>query len=246
MNSLIETGKIRPQKGFFSQNDSGRKNVSYKMCFLGIEDLQDILDLQDLIARNLPVAEIFRLHEEDYFRNLFCLERATVGVLTGQGLIAYSIIRIPGNGEDNLGRDIGLPQEELGKVAHLQATVVHPLFRGNGLQRKMAKAHLRVIKDLGLPHVCCTVSPKNPVSLANILSSGFVIKGLRPKFQGWCRYIMYKNILHNRNLDRSKVCEEIKIIDSDIKGQADLLKTGFVGFKMDRRPEGFRISYAKP
>jgi ribosomal protein S18 acetylase RimI-like enzyme len=246
MNSLIEKGKIRPHEGFFSPNDSDRKRVSYKMCFLGIDDLQDILNLQNLIARNLPLAEVFRLHEEDYFRDLFILERSVVGVVTEQGLIAYSIIRIPGNGEDNLGRDIGFSQSELRKVAHLQAVVVHPFFRGNGLQQKMAKAHLQVIEDLGLLHVCCTVSPKNPVSLENIFSSGFVIKGLRPKFQEWWRYIMYKNILDKLNLDKSKASKEVSIIDSDLKGQADILKMGFVGFKMDHLPEGYRIYYTKP
>jgi len=41
-----------------------------------------------------------------------------------------------------LGRDINLPEEELTKVAHLQAAV-HPAYRGNGLQRKLTSAHLR-------------------------------------------------------------------------------------------------------
>ena len=48
---------------------------------------------------------------------------------------------------------------------------------------------------MGYEHVCCTVSPKNPVSLSNILSCGFVIRGLIPKFGGWWRYIMYKGTL---------------------------------------------------
>jgi hypothetical protein len=246
MDSWIETGKIRRHKEFSSEDDFCQKNASYKLRFLGLNDLQNILDLQNLIARNLPVAEIFQVHEEDYFRDLFCLERAALGVLTEQELIAYSIIRIPGNGKDNLGNDIGLSQAELCKVAHLQATVVHPFFRGNGLQQKMAKVHLRVIEDLGLFHVCCTVSPKNPVSLKNIFSCGFVIKDLRPKFQNWWRYIMYNNISHNMNLNGSDTREETHILNSDIKAQSDLLKKGFVGFKMDHLPEGYRVFYAQP
>jgi hypothetical protein len=103
-----------------------------------------------------------------------------------------------------------------------------------------------VIEDLGLIHVCCTVSPKNTVSLDNIFSCGFVIKDLRPKFQNWWRYIMYKNISYNMNLNESDTCEEICILNSDIKGQLDLLKKGFVGFKMGRLPEGYRIFYTKP
>ncbi len=215
------------------------------MCFLDRSFLQDILELQDQITRHLPIPEIFRLHEDDFFREIFRLDRAVIGVTTDDGLIAYSIIRLPGAAEDNLGRDIGLPQTDLDKVAHLQATVVHPAYRGMGLQRRMARAHLDVIEDLGYEHVCCTVSPKNPVSLGNIISSGFVIKNLRPKFEGWWRYIMYKKISCPMKIDESRAGEEIAIAGRDIKGQVDLLKQGFIGFRTALLPEGFEVFYGR-
>ncbi len=86
--------------------------------------------------------------------------------------------------EDNLGRDIGLSEREQKKVVHLQAAAVHPAYRGNGLQRRMTSAHLKVIENLGYEHVFCTVSPKNPVSLGNVFSCGFVINALKPEFEG--------------------------------------------------------------
>jgi ribosomal protein S18 acetylase RimI-like enzyme len=215
------------------------------MCFLDENFLQDILDLQNRIARDLPTSEIFRLHEDDYFHEIFRLDRAVIGVTTEDGLIAYSIIRLPGKAEDNLGRDIGLPEIDLNKVAHLQAAVVHPAHRGRGLQRRMAMAHLAVIEDLGYEHVCCTVSPKNPVSLGNIFSNGFVIKNLTPKFEGWWRYIMYKKISCPMEIDKSKAGEQIAIAGRDIKDQVDLLNQGFIGFKMALLPEGFEVFYGK-
>ncbi len=192
MNSMIEAGSIRPRKGFSPECESQEEEVSYKMCFLGKEAVQDMLKLQSQIELNLPEPELFRLHDEDFFQDIFCRERAAVGVLTEEGLIAYSIIRVPGDSVDNLGRDIGLPQTDLCQVAHLQAVAVHPAFRGNGLQQRMAKYHLSAIEEMGFLHVCCTVSVKNPVSLSNILLSGFIIKGLSPKFNGWWRYILYR------------------------------------------------------
>jgi len=245
MGSLIESGSIRKRGGFFLPDGSRGKEVSCKMCFLDENYLQDILELQNLIARNLSTPEIFRLHEAGYFRDLFGLDRAVIGVLTEDGLIAYSIIRFPGDAEDNLGRDIGLSEGEQLKVAHLQAAVVHPAYRGNGLQRRMAAAHLRVIEDLGYEHVFCTVSPKNPVSLCNVFSCGFVIAGLQPKFEGWWRYIMYKNISFSRNLETRDAKEVIAIMGLDIQAQVDLLKLGFVGFKMALLPEGFEVFYGR-
>jgi GNAT superfamily N-acetyltransferase len=245
MGSLIESGRIRKRGGFFLPEGSRGIEVSYKMCFLDENCVQDILELQKLIARNLSVSEIFRLQETASFRDLFALDRAVIGVLTEDGLIAYSIISFPGDAEDNLGRDIGLSEREQRKVAHLQPVAVHPDYRGNGLQRRMATAHLRVIEDLGYEHVCCTVSPKNPFSLGNVFACGFAVEGLKPKFEGWWRYIMYKNISPSRTRGTRDAKDVIAVKSLDIQAQVDLLKQGFVGFKMALLPEGFEVFYGK-
>ncbi|MHB8119463.1 MAG: GNAT family N-acetyltransferase [Methanothrix sp.] len=216
--------------------------IPFEMKFLQAGSLPDLMSLQNVIAANLPCPEIFMLHEEKFFQEILRLERSVIGVTTEEELIAFSIIRIPGLFDDNLGRDINLPEEELTKVAHLQAAAVHPAYRGNGLQRKLTSAHLRVIEEMEYEHVCCTVSPKNPVSLANYLSCGLVIESLRPKLQGWWRYILHRNILRANFID---IGNEIKIQISDIEGQLDLVKRGFKGFKITSFPEGAEVFYAK-
>jgi ribosomal protein S18 acetylase RimI-like enzyme len=157
MSHLIEADSIKMHWGRLLQ-----ESVRYEMRFLDRSALQDMLNLQELIARDIPSPEIFRLHDEDYFRRLFKSERSVIGVIVDDSLIAYSLIYIPGKDGENLGRDIGLPEEELERVAHLQAAVVHPACRGNGLQKRMGAAHLGVIEGMGLEHVLCTVSPENP------------------------------------------------------------------------------------
>lgn len=60
------------------------------------------------------------------------------------------------------------------------------------------------------------------MSLKNVLSCGLVISALRPKLNGWCRYIMHKEI-----------------------AAADLSKRGFVGYGIERSsPGGYRILFA--
>lgn len=239
--SLIETGRLKRNKG-----SPLEKAVDYEMSFLEESNLQEIMELQGIIVRSLPDPEIFWTHPVEYFREIFEVERSVIGVLTEDGLAAYSLIYIPGEGgalegRENLGKDIDLSEDDRKKVAHLQATVVHPDYRGNSLQRRMAKHHLDVLKNKGCEHILCTISPKNPASLRNIMSCGFVIKGLKVKFGGWWRYIMYKNIL--RPIFPGQ--EEVKIRGSDIKGQIDLLNKGFIGRSIEMKNEGFQLIYCR-
>lgn len=235
--SLIETGMITKVQG-----RPEKRSAVYEMRFLSEAALGDILNLQELIASNLPSPEIFRLHDKGFFLDLFGIERSVIGIIADGILIAYSLIHIPGKSQENLGSDVSLPDEELNKVVHLQAVVVHPDYRGNGLQRRMGKVQLKMIRDMGYERVCCTVSPKNPVSLRNILSNGFAIKGLRPKFGGSWRYIMYKNILHPISIQGATV----GINSSDIEGQIDILAKGFLGFDMKMGSNGFDVIYGRP
>jgi len=243
--SLIDTVVIKRPETAALRKSHEAKPSGLEMKFLQTGSLPDLLGLQSVIAANLPCPEIFMLHDDMYFLETLRLERSVIGVTTEEGLIAYSIIRIPGLADDNLGKDLFLPQAELAKVAHLQAVAVHPAYRGKGLQRKLTSAHLAVIEEQGYEHVCCTVSPKNPISLANILSCGLVIEGLRPKMQGWWRYILHKNI-NFIEMEGREVCRsEIKIPISDIEGQLDLLKKGFKGVKIAFTHEGAEVFYAK-
>jgi len=253
-DSLIDTGKLQRHKAHSCRTAERAERSSYKIKFLQAGSLPELLRLQGIIAANLTCPEVFMLHDDLYLREIMRHERSVIGVTTEEGLIAFSMIRVPGLAHDNLGRDISLPEEELCRVAHLQAAAVHPAYRGNGLQRKLTFAHLGVIEEMGYEHVCCTVSPKNPVSLRNYLSSGLVIEGLRPKMQGWWRFILHKKIRRANcrdlegevNLNESGVHrEESRIKISDIDGQLDLLRRGFKGYKIASHPDGVNVFYVK-
>jgi len=138
--------------------------------------------------------------------------------------------------------DINLPQSELKKVAHLKAVVVHPAYRGNELQKRLANIHLKVLQELGYEHVCSTVSPKNAVSIQNHLANGFVIKGLKIKYGDRLRYIMYKNIF------RTFVPgpEVVAINSTDTDGQKMLIDRGLAGFEIRIQNDGWRVMYGMP
>lgn len=221
-------------------------NAIYEMKFLDYGCLAELLRLQDLVAALLPCKEIFILHEEEYFRQVLSRERSALGFFAGEQLIAFSIIRIPGLSSENLGRDINLQEKELGGVAHLQAAAVHPAHRGHGLQRRLILAHLAVIEEMGYDHACCTVSPKNPVSLGNYLSCGLAIEGLCPKKHGWWRFILHKNMKNEGDKNESCAQKAVSRISiTDIEGQLNLIKRGFKGFSIANKAEGAQIFYGE-
>ena len=203
------------------------KNIpAQKMRFLDSSSLPDLLRLQAIIAESLPAPDIFVLHGEDFFRKAVSKSNSAIGVFAQNRLIAYSILRIPvcsGKATpDNLGKDIGLPPGDLLKVAHIQAIAVHPACRGNGLQRTLAQAHLKVAEDIGYHHICCTVSPKNGISLANMLSCGLKIEALVPKFQGWWRFILHKDLRKENRYPDARANggeEQIALAATDLESQ---------------------------
>lgn len=236
MTLIAETGCIKRNRRTPCQDE-----VNYEIRFLDESYLKEMMYLQEIVIQNLEDKEVFRRHSIDYIRDHFKIENSIIGVFTEDGLIAYNVLYFPGENGDNFGADINLPEEELNKVVHLETVAVHPSYRGNSLQRRMEEIHLRVIKDLGYAHVCCTVSPKNLPSIRNIFSNGLIIKGLKIKFGGRLRYIMHKNILSPSAIGH----EEIRISSLNIEGQIDLLSRGFLGFRAVEFPLGFGICYGK-
>jgi len=238
MDSLIEKGKIRKLQG---HEENGSMEIDYEMRFLHENATRDVFILQESIIKSLPEQEMFKGHDQDYLQELLLQERSAIGVLLDDGLIAYNLIHIPLDDKDNLGMDLKFSDSELKRVIHLQASAVHPAYRGNALQTRMIQTHLAVIRGLGFEHVCCTVSPRNPISLKNVLAAGFQIRALKPKFNGWWRFIMH----YNTSLPAAFGGEEIKINGSDIHGQLSLLDRGFSGFEIDHLPDGYEIRYHK-
>jgi ribosomal protein S18 acetylase RimI-like enzyme len=227
--------QIRKHKGLPSQ-----EIMSSEMQFLREIHLEDVLILQDLVARSLSSAEILRLHSREFFEEALRAERSGLGVFTREGLVAFSLICHPPR-ERNLGSEVGLNEEELCRAAHLQVVAVHPAYRGNSMQRILAERHLQVLVEMGYEHVCSTVSPYNPFSLRNFLGQGFVIKALKVMFGSHWRYIVYKNLSRPIAIGH----EQAAVSPSDIQAQLELLKSGLLGFGLKSGAHSMLVSYAR-
>ncbi|MFT4105134.1 MAG: GNAT family N-acetyltransferase [Lacrimispora sp.] len=109
-----------------------------------------------------------------------------------KALAGVFIAVLPGKGKENLGRDIGLADEELEKVAHMETIAILPQYRGNGLQHTMMQAAEEELKSRGYKYFMCTIHPENIYSEKNAVKQGYEVVLTKEKYGGYVRDILLK------------------------------------------------------
>lgn len=111
------------------------------------------------------------------------------GALAGIFMIVF-----PGLSQENLGRDISLPEKELSRVVHMDSAAVLPEYRGYGLQQKLMQAAEAEAFKRGYRYLMCTVHPDNHYSRNNVLKQGYHIAATKEKYGGYMRNIFIKKL----------------------------------------------------
>jgi RimJ/RimL family protein N-acetyltransferase len=114
------------------------------------------------------------------------------------------VLAFPGLGSKNLGREFGVPEAELVRVAVLDATVVHESVRGQGLQRRFHKLREERARALGCLYLYSTVHPDNHVSRRTLEAAGFLLQFTRPMYGGFPRHCYAKRLVQRNQLTLSE------------------------------------------
>lgn len=153
--------------------------------------INQIMDLQTLVDNSLE-------HDEHYFPTdkktiLKWMKQGALvlGVFDGHELIAASCQCLNG-------LFFGQPLDKWmkldgTKIACHEFVVVHPEYRGRGLQRRLMEATVIKCKALGYDTIWCCVHPDNIYSKKNIELSGYE-KIAEYTVGGWPRYIYSKKL----------------------------------------------------
>ena len=154
-------------------------------------ELETFLAFTHEVQDAMPDTAWFALDPDEELRELTADGSMEFWMAEAEGRLAavFSIIR-PGLRDFNLGYEIGLPEEELLRVIHMDTAAVHPDFRGRGLQRKMM---FEAEKALQGRILLCTIHPDNRYSLQNALVLGYRIERKVARY-GSVRYILRKDI----------------------------------------------------
>lgn len=163
-----------------------RQAVTLRRCTP--DEAPAVFALQNEVHDAMPHPEWFVTdtleHITDYITNSLC-----IGVWQGTRLGAYLTFHYCGEQPGNYAAFLGVPKEEWPHWANADSAVVHPDWRGNGLQCRMLEAALPLLPPR-ITHLGATVSPDNPYSLRNALAAGFTIRCRREMYGGYDRYLL--------------------------------------------------------
>ena len=158
----------------------------------GPEDAAAFYALQNEVRAAMPHPEQF---VPDTLENIarYLKEDLCIGGWDGGRLGAYFILRYCGHSEHNYAAFMGIPEAEWEYWANADSVIVHPDWRGNGLQRILLEDALPLLRP-GIVGIGATVSPGNPYSLNNAKASGFEIVSRREMYGGHDRYLLAKHL----------------------------------------------------
>lgn len=244
MKEFIENGTLKRTRGNII------KIVNYEMKYLNESHIEEILRLQDKVAHSLKNKELFVSDSRDFILNnvLKTGSGIAIGIFVDKKLIAYRTAAFPGKSDWNLGRELGIEEAELDKVVHLEATAVHPDYRGNRLQARMLTHTISYIEKLGYSYILSTVSPFNYPSLKNVISSELSIYALNLRggiYESKLRYLLLRNL---KDIKVNPPKSVVKVKNKNISLQMKLLEAGYVGATIERAGnsfEDFVIGYKK-
>ncbi len=162
------------------------------------EDADEIYQVMQEVYERLDDKTLFVTSDPDYIQAHLEAEGFMVVVCDPQGkMVGNFMVRYPMDAEDNLGRDLGLPEEELYKVAHMESAVVLPEYRGHHLQIQMLQYAEHMIDQEKFQYLMATVSPENPASYRSLEANGYRLMMTKEKYGGLPRRIYCKKVPEN-------------------------------------------------
>jgi ribosomal protein S18 acetylase RimI-like enzyme len=191
------------------------------------DDLESVWMLHNRVHESLPSPDLFARETPAFFADMLADGGEIYGIKRHGVLLAYGVLGLPQpENAYNFGAWAGLAALHLGEVAHVDGAGVDPAHRGRGFQRLLIAHRLNAAAAAGRRFVYSTASPRNTVSLNNLLDSGFVIVSLRQLFGGQDRYIL----LHAPYA--APVSHLVHLVEAtDLDAQRNLLADGLVGIK---------------
>ena len=157
-------------------------------------DLDTLCAIMDAAAAALDNPDLFVADDRAFIARHLGREGFTLLALAEGQAAGFLIVRLPGMAEDNLGRDLGLPPEMLGRVAHMESTAVLSPFRGHGIQKQLMARAEALLAGRGFSLCLATVHPDNAPSLHSFLRLGYRVALTKEKYQGRLRHILCKQL----------------------------------------------------
>ncbi|MDJ1112047.1 GNAT family N-acetyltransferase [Macrococcus sp. S115] len=194
-----------------------------KIKFANNTNIQAILDVQKAAIQEIGNKDMLvTLSEEEIVQNV------NDGVLCicqiDERIVAFRSMHIPV--DDYLGKYIALDPSDRDRLIYSDITVVHPDYRGRGLQKKLGEWLFQEIDDK-YTIIMATVHPDNIASIKDKFHHGMKIVALDNVYDDKIRYIFA--------LFRDRDCiyeEEVAVKMTDDMEIRRLLSEGYKGINL--------------
>ena len=229
----IQTGKLR----------SGEV---YEIRRLGSQDIEAIRAVQDAALLTLQNPQELQLLTDAELEYNLSTEGLVIGVcLSNHELIAFRTLLKPKITEDHIGYDLGFKRHQFHEIIYQEITIVHPAYRGNGLQQILGKCIMKMWDEIGdttIRYVCSTVAPSNIPSLKDKFAQHKEILALKEKYGGKLRFIFLKDLTEPYEPNRQwSITEDVSL--TDYHRQIELLANGYRGYAFMKDTDDYIIRY---
>ncbi|GAA0432253.1 hypothetical protein GCM10008983_06010 [Lentibacillus halophilus] len=210
---------------------------------LVMTDLADIQRLQAFVKASLDHSEYLQPLTTEEFESILSGNGFMIGTFVNQDLIAFRAMMVPGvEHPEHLGMEIGLKEEDFTKLIHSEISVVHPDYRGNGLQRYMGNLVMANVDRECFRYVATTVAPFNIASLKDKLALGMEIVALIETYNGKMRYVLFRDFLS----DDKPSTNDVRTVDmGKTETQQHLLEAGYRGVSIQDNAGTYAVTYQR-
>lgn len=161
---------------------------------LAAADAERVSALHESVWAAAPAGTV-RRDQPEFFAGVLAGGGAILGYETADGrLVAYGVLTLPEPLEEHYGRLVGLSEQAWRDMAQLEGIAVAEGWRGQGLQRQLARWRIDTAAVLGLRHVCATAAPANFRSWGNLMTLGLGIRCLSTLYGGALRYVLHRDL----------------------------------------------------
>ena len=155
-------------------------------------DIPGIMHVMESAAASLEKDDWYITDDESFIRRIVEAQGFVAVAKDGDRIAGFLTIYCPGCSEDNLGRDLGFSDEMLMQAVHFDSAAVLPEYRGNGLQKKLIRYAMEMLRGTEYRYYFATVHPDNAASYKSLTSCGFEPRKTVLKYGSNLRCIVYR------------------------------------------------------
>ncbi|WP_052293698.1 hypothetical protein [Azospirillum sp. B510] len=237
------------QQGILHLCNGQPSGIPFNVRFLDADDLPALEAFRAVIFGSLPDIDAYFPETPD-FAGLHMAERGvTLGLEThaapgGGRLIGCAVLGLPQPGMPAFADDLPGGGPAVTATAHMSSCMVHTDFRGNGLQRLLVTMRTLYALGAGRPHLLSRVALSNPVSLSNMLASGFTARRILVMHGGRLRYLLHRDMRAPPPSFEPATERALRIADHPAQNVA--FEAGLVGHAVTFHGDEPFMIYARP